>query len=71
MIEIYTTPDCIYCHALMNWLDKQNIKYKEIDATGTDISSVPLTKIKKGKTIIAEINGFDRPAIKKALKELE
>jgi hypothetical protein len=55
----------------MNWLDKQDIKYKEIDATGTDITSVPLTKIKKGKTIIAEIIGFDRPAIKKALKELD
>ena len=66
MIKIYTTPTCIYCHALMDWLDEQGIKYEEIDATTMDdIAVVPVTEI-NGERIV----GFDRPAIKKALKNL-
>ena len=65
MIKIYTTPTCVYCHALMNWLDEQGVKYQEMDATKEDwISVVPVTEI-NGERIV----GFDRPAIKKALKE--
>ena len=67
MIKIYTTPTCIYCHALMDWLDEMGVEYEEIDATGNpEITSVPVTKI-GNETII----GFDRPAIKRALKNLE
>ncbi len=66
MIKVYTTPTCIYCHALMDWLDDLGVKYEEIDATGVEgISAVPVTEI-NGERII----GFDRPAIKKALKNL-
>ncbi len=66
MIKIYTTPTCIYCHALMDWLDDLGIKYEEIDATSVEgISAVPVTEI-NGQRIV----GFDRPAIKKALKNL-
>ena len=61
MIKIYTTPTCVYCHALMNWLDEQGIEYQEMDATKEDwISVVPVTEI-NGERIV----GFDRPAIKK------
>ena len=64
MVKVYTTPTCAYCHALMDWLEKENIKYQECDATKEpDISAVPVTVI--GETRIV---GFDRPAIKKALK---
>ena len=64
MIKIYTTPTCAYCHALMDWLDDLDVKYEEINATGKkDISTVPVTIIGDAK-----ITGFDRPAIKKALK---
>lgn len=67
MIKVYTTETCAYCHALMDWLDEQGIEYAEMDATKEpDISSVPVTEI-NGERII----GFDRPAIKKALKKLE
>ena len=67
MIKVYTTPTCAYCHALMDWLDEKGVKYKEVDATKeNDITSVPVTEI-NGKRII----GFDRPAIKRALKSLE
>lgn len=63
MIKVYTTPTCIYCHALMEWLDEQNIKYQEIDASGDpDITAVPVTEIGSERIV-----GFDRPAIKRAL----
>ena len=64
MIKVYTTPTCIYCHALMNWLDDLGVEYEELDATGVEgISAVPVTEI-NGERIV----GFDRPAIKKALR---
>lgn len=67
MIKIYTTPTCAYCHALMDWLDEQDIKYEEIDATTMDdIAVVPVTVIGDEKIV-----GFDRPAIKRALKNLK
>ena len=66
MIKIYTTPTCAYCHALMDWLDDLGVAYEEIDATTVEgISAVPVTEI-NGERIV----GFDRPAIKKALKTL-
>lgn len=66
MIKVYTTPTCIYCHALMDWLDEMGVKYQEVDARGMDdIKTVPVTEI-NGERII----GFDRPAIKKALKNI-
>ena len=63
MIKVYTTPTCIYCHALMDWLDDLGVEYEEIDATGAEgISAEPVTEI-NGERIV----GFDRPAIKRAL----
>lgn len=76
MIKIFTTPTCVYCHALMDWLDEKNIKYEEIDASISDeaiergISSVPVTIITDADGNETEIVGFDRPALKKALKNL-
>ncbi len=65
MIKIYTTSTCAYCHALMDWLDDMGVEYEEVDATQhPDIAAVPVTEI-DGRRIV----GFDRPAIKKALKE--
>ena len=64
-IKIYTTPTCIYCHALMEWLDEQGISYQEIDASAMDdIDVVPFTIIGEEKIV-----GFDRPAFKKAFKK--
>ena len=77
MIKVFTTPTCVYCHALMDWLDDKNIKYEEIDATTSEeaiqlgISSVPVTIVTNADgEDIAKIVGFDRPALKKALKAL-
>ena len=67
MIKVYTTPTCAYCHALMDWLDEKGIEYQEMDATKEkDITSVPVTEI-NGERIV----GFDRPAIKRALKSMQ
>ena len=64
-IKIYTTPTCMYCHALMEWLDEQNIKYQEIDASAMDdIDVVPYTVIGTEKIV-----GFDRGAFKEAFKK--
>ena len=66
MVKVYTTPTCAYCHALMDWLESMGIEYVEIDASKYDnIKSVPVTEINEKRII-----GFDRPAIKKALKEI-
>ncbi len=65
MIKVYTTPTCVYCHALMDWLESKGIDFVEVDATKySDIKTVPVTEI-NGERII----GFDRPAITKALKK--
>ena len=67
MIKVYTTPTCAYCHALMDWLDDMGVKYREVDATKyPEVSTVPVTEI-DGEKIV----GFDRPAIKKALKRAQ
>lgn len=65
MIKVYTTPTCIYCHALMNWLNEEGIDFQEIDAnTVPGITAVPVTVItdKDNKNPI-QIIGFDRDGI--------
>ncbi|MBQ3469865.1 glutaredoxin family protein [Candidatus Saccharibacteria bacterium] len=62
-VKVYSTSWCPYCHALMAWLDKKGVKYQEINAENMNLKSVPVTVIDD-----EEIIGFDRPAIKKALK---
>ncbi|MDR3297902.1 MAG: glutaredoxin family protein [Candidatus Nomurabacteria bacterium] len=75
---IYTTPTCVYCHALMDWLDSKEIEYETKDITepavedeasralGYKISTVPTTLI--GDEVIV---GFDRPAFTKALEKVK
>lgn len=65
MIKVYTTPTCIYCHALMEWLEEQGIEYQEIDASSIPgITAVPVTEIGDERIV-----GFDRAAIKAALAD--
>lgn len=66
-IKVYSTQTCPYCHALMDWLEQIGVEYEEIDASNrTDIDVVPVTEIGNQKII-----GFNRPAIKAALKEID
>ena len=68
-IRIYTAPTCIYCHALMDWLDDLGATYEEIDASGyPDISTVPVTIIVDSDGNETRIVGFDRPKLKRALR---
>ncbi|MCL1839386.1 glutaredoxin family protein [Candidatus Saccharibacteria bacterium] len=72
---IYTTPTCVYCHALMDWLDQKGILYEERNTLsldpadeiakkfGYEFETVPTTII--GDEVIV---GFNRPAILRALK---
>ena len=67
MVKVYTTPTCAYCHALMDWLESMDIEYVEMDATKEkNIKTVPVTEI-NGERIV----GFDRPAIKRAIKKYD
>ena len=72
-IKVYTTPTCIYCHALLDWFEEKRIKYTEVDASkNPEISSVPVTVFEPGAGEDAEpieIIGFDRPALRRALKK--
>ena len=71
MIKVYTTPTCIYCHALMNWLNEEGIDFQEIDAnTVTGINAVPVTVItdKDNKNPI-QIIGFDRDGITETIEK--
>lgn len=63
-VEVYSTSWCPYCHVLMNWFDELGVEYEEVDAEGMNLQAVPVTKI-DGEEIV----GFDRPALKKALKK--
>ena len=48
----------------MDWLDQLAVKYQEVSAENMpEITAVPVTEIGSEKIV-----GFDRPAIKKALK---
>ena len=73
MIKVYTTPTCIYCHALVNWLNEEGIEYHEFDATSMPgITTVPVTIITdhEDKNPV-QIIGFDREAITEALSQLK
>lgn len=68
-LTVYTTSSCVFCHALLDWLDDLGVAYEELDASkNPNILSVPLTVIEKSDGTTEEIVGFDRRAIKKALK---
>ena len=71
MIKVYTTPTCIYCHALMNWLNEEGIDFQEIDAnTVPGITAVPVTVItdKDNKNPI-QIIGFDRDSVTETIEK--
>ena len=62
-VKVYTTPTCVYCHALLDWFDEMGIEYEEIDASNDEsIMLVPVTEIDG-----VRVEGFDRRKIKKLL----
>ena len=77
-VTIYTTPACPWCHKTKEFFKEHNVKYKEVNALENQKAfeslmeksgqlGVPQTEIKDNdQTII--IIGFDKEALKKALK---
>ena len=69
MIKVFTTPSCVYCHALLDWFDDLGLEYSEINALDSpDVQSVPLTIFVDENGTETSVQGFDRPKIKKLLK---
>lgn len=73
-VKIYTTPECPWCKKAKEFFKEHGVKYTEIDVAGDekaakemiDISGqmgVPVTVV-DSQVIV----GFDKPALKKALK---
>ncbi len=73
-VKVYSTPTCPYCKAAKEYLTEHKITYEDIDVSKDQAAAnemieksgqmgVPVIEI--GNTIIV---GFDREAIKKALK---
>ncbi len=73
-VTIYTTPTCIYCKLEKEFLNEHKIPFKVVDVSEdtqaaqqmimkSGQSGVPVTEI-DGKIIV----GFDKPALKQALK---
>lgn len=77
-VTVFSTTNCGICHAVMQWMDKQDIKYTnkvvdESDEAMNDFMAIndgmigtPLTIIENdGNT--AKISGFDQPKLKAAI----
>lgn len=73
MIKIYSTPSCIYCVTLKEFLKEHNLNFEEIDVSQDEKAQeemiersgqmgVPVIDI-DGEIIV----GFDQPKIKKIL----
>ena len=74
MITIYTTPTCVYCKTLKEYLTEKNFRFQEIDVSTNDAElekmvaisgqmGVPVTDF-DGEVVI----GFDRERIDEILK---
>lgn len=78
-ITIYSTTTCGFCHALMTWLDKENISYtnkvtdqdpaamSEFVTVSDGMLSVPFTVIKDSEGNETKISGFDQGKFKQVL----
>ena len=77
-VTVFSTTNCGICHAVMQWLDKQGIKYenKVVDeneeymddfmAVNDGMIGTPLTIVEDaGNT--TKISGFDQPKLKSAI----
>jgi len=74
MTKVYSTPTCVYCKTLKGYLEKNNIKFEDIDVSKDEKElqkmikdsgqmGVPVVDI-DGEVIV----GFDKEKIDKLLK---
>jgi len=73
-VKVYTTPTCPYCAMAKDFLKKHGVAFEEIDVASNRRAAMEMIK-KAGQmgVPVLEIGGemivgFDREAIKKALK---
>ena len=45
-VVVYTTPSCVYCHALMAWLEESNIDFVERDLSDETVREKAIKKLK-------------------------
>ena len=75
-VKVYSTPTCPWCHKAKDFLNGNNIQFKDIDVAADEVGrnemveksgqmGVPVIII--GKEVIV---GFDKPKIKEALGNL-
>lgn len=74
MITVYTTPTCVFCKAVKDYLKDKKKEFKEVDLTtdqtaakwvfeNTGQLAVPVIKFDDNSVVI----GFDRPKLDAAL----
>jgi len=73
-VIVYSTPSCPYCHAAKEFLKENKIEYKDIDVSKEQDKAQEMIE-KSGQMGVPVLDidgtiivGFDKDAIKKALK---
>ncbi len=73
-VIVYSTPTCPYCHAAKEFLKENKIDYKDVDVSKDQTAAQEMIE-KSGQmgVPVIDINGtiivgYDKDAIKKALK---
>ena len=74
MITIYSTPTCVYCHNLKEYLAKLNIQFKDIDVSQDEKELEKMVAISGQMGVpVVDIDdnvviGFDKQKIDELLK---
>lgn len=74
MITIYSTPTCVYCKTLKEYLNSKQIEFKEIDVSQDEVELEKMVAISGQMGVpVVEIDGnvvvgFDRERIDEILK---
>ena len=73
-VIVYSTPICPYCHQAKDFLKEHKVAFKDIDVSKNEAAAQEMMKKSHqiGVPVIdidgTIIIGYDKPAIKKALK---
>lgn len=73
IVIIYSTSTCVYCNLAKKFFKENKIKYKEINVENPLNLAKMFAKSKQMGTPVIDVNGkiivgFDKKALKKALK---
>jgi glutaredoxin-like YruB-family protein len=74
MVKVYSTPSCVYCKTLKEYLKKNNVKFEDIDVASNEKELERMIKIsgQMGVPVVEideeVITGFDKQKIDQLLK---